>query len=84
MLPLWAGVMGRKTWAAVSETVGRKGIAAWQWLLVGHPNAKALASTQGRPPPKLDAALCSRLVLPEMVLQNVSTHEVAVSHGNAV
>ena len=49
--------MGPKSWPTVSETVTHKGVAAWQWLQVGYPRARALAATQGRDAPGLDAAL---------------------------
>ena len=66
--------MGPKSWPTVSETVSHKGVAAWQWLQVGYPRARALAATQGRDAPGLDVAL--------FMLENVDSHVLGASLGH--
>ena len=83
MSKMWTKVMGPKTWPTVSETVSQKGVAAWQWLLVGYPRARAIATTQGRALPGLDAALFSQLVLPDFILESVDAQVLGASLGHA-
>lgn len=83
MSKVWTKVMGPKTWPTVSETVSQKGVAAWQWLQVGYPRARALAATQGRALLGLDAALFSQLVLPEFIVESVDAQVLGASLGHA-
>ena len=81
-LPIqWATIMGRKSWNSSSEVSCRRGIAAWEWLQVGHPG---LCHNAGLLAPTLDSALFSRLVLPHMVLQDVRSGDImaSLSHGS--
>ena len=78
----WTKVMGPKLWPTVSETVSHKGVAAWQWLQVGCPQARALAAAQGRGAPGLDAALFSQLARSEFILENVDSHVLGASLGH--
>ena len=83
MPKMWTKVMGPKTWPTVSEIVSHNGVAAWQWLQVGYPQARTLAAAQGRALPGLDAALFSRLVRPEFILESVDSHVLGASLGHA-
>ncbi len=80
---VWTKVMGPKTWPTVSEIVSHTGVAAWQWLQVGYSQARALAATQGRALPGLDAALFSRLVRADFILESVDSQVLGASLGNA-
>ena len=79
----WTKVMGPKSWPTVSETASNTGVAAWEWLQVGYPRARALAATQGRNAPGLDVALFSHLVRSEFSLENVDSHVLGASLGHA-